>query len=258
MTDFDRKTTEILGVKVDFFSMDEVVEKITEWIKSDRKKYLVTPNPEIITYAQKETDFKDILNQADLAIPDGRGILWAMGIKEVRGKKERVTGSGLMLELCRLAPKYGWKIGLIGGGGGIGRGEGKKGVAERAAETLRKQFPGIKIVLAESGGEIGIKGESEGDEGIRGEKEMDILFVAFGFPKQEYWIYKNKDKFPAKVFIPVGGAFDYISGKVKRAPQWMHSCGLEWLYRLIKEPWRIKRQITGAKFFFWVLKEKLL
>lgn len=236
------KEIKILGIKVNPTSYQQVVKIISRWLKESISHYLVTPNPEIITYAQSDPQFKKILNSAHLSIPDGKGLVWAS-----KGKlKKVVTGTDLMLKICSLAPQKKWKIGLLGGVGDT---------SQKTASKLKKIFPNINIIFSSSGGQIDKKGNSRSKIPLP-KSPIDILFVAFGFPKQEYWIAKNKNTFPAKVFIPVGGAFNYISGKTKRAPSILRKFGLEWLFRLLTQPWRFKRQLKAVKFFYLVLKSR--
>jgi N-acetylglucosaminyldiphosphoundecaprenol N-acetyl-beta-D-mannosaminyltransferase len=184
-------------------------------------------------YAHHDFGFKSILNSADIALPDGIGVLWA-GQRLARQFKERITGTDLMLELCKRSVEQHVSIGLLGGG---------KGVAEKAADCLRAKYPGINITFATS--------EFNNYKGY-----IDILFVAFGHPKQEQWIHSQLDKLPVTAAMGVGGAFDYISGNIARAPKFIRSLGLEWLYRLVRQPWRWKRQLALWEFIWLVLKEK--
>lgn len=227
----------ILSIKIDDVSLLDVLELIEKYIQSGRKSYLVTPNPEIIVDAQTDEVFKKILNQADLSIPDGIGLKLANPTLQ-----NRTTGTDLMLEICRLAEEKGFTIGLLGG---------LSGVAEKCAKRLQEQFPKLNIEYVK--GDIKVDNEGRSVEtvekiGLSTKSPFDILFVAFGHKKQEKWIYRNLDKLPVKVAIGVGGAFDYISGNIPRAPQLLRNAGLEWLFRLIIQPQRIKRQIKLLKF----------
>ncbi len=207
-----------------------------------RKYYIVTPNPEFVMQAQRDPEFKEILNKADLSIPDGSGL-------KLSGKiHHTVTGVDFMDKLCALAEKRGYSIGLLGG---------RDGVAKMAAARLKEKYPGLKVVFAEEGGVVGqtdvilseTKDLDSSSDGHRTQNDsVDIIFVAFGHGKQERWIVKNMNSFPAKVFMGVGGSFDYISGAVPRAPKLMRNLGLEWLFRLIIQPWRIRRQIDLIRF----------
>lgn len=230
--------TYVLGVKIDDVTMDEALEEIKGWLKGKEKKYIVTPNPEFLITAQKDRVFKAILNNADLSIPDGVGL-------KLSGKiKNTVSGIDLMEKLINFGGDYGFTVGLIGG---------KDGVAKKCAECLRKKYPKIKIVYADNGGVIDNNGSW-----IEGNRlafpPMDILFVAFGHIKQEKWIAENLKKIPVKVAMGVGGAFDALSGKVPRAPKIIRSLGGEWLFRLIAQPWRIKRQLALLKYLLLIWK----
>jgi N-acetylglucosaminyldiphosphoundecaprenol N-acetyl-beta-D-mannosaminyltransferase len=151
--------------------------------------------------------------------------------------KARIHGVDLMENLCREVSNRPITVGFLGAG---------PGVAEQAAECLKKRYPRLKVGLV----------TSEWSEALK-DKKIDILFVAFGSPKQEIWIADNLKALPAKIIVGVGGAFDFISGKVPRAPKVFRSLGLEWLFRLSIQPWRIKRQLSLIKFVVLILKEKL-
>ncbi|MDP3987629.1 MAG: WecB/TagA/CpsF family glycosyltransferase [Candidatus Levybacteria bacterium] len=257
----------LLGVGITNATEREILEYILQSLqKKDEKYYIVTPNPEILVYANNHQDFKKVLNNARLAIPDGTGVIWA-GKVMAKNFKERVTGIDLVEKLCFLVNEKPITVGFLGGGPKI---------AERTAECLMSRYPGLDVVyIGEEWGEEGFtpgmnskfkiqnsklqfKSQKLGDEKANDQRQktIDILFVAFGFPKQEEWIVKNLDKIPVKVAIGVGGAFDYISGRVKRAPTIIQKAGFEWLYRLLRQPWRIKRQLALLEFTFLVLKEK--
>lgn len=217
----------------------EILEYIVESVeRGDEKYYVVTPNPEILVYGTKHKDFKTILNNARLAFADGTGVMWA---GRFMGKpfKERVTGTDFMLKLCNSIFEKPITVGFLGGRGGV---------AEKTVECLKSKYPTLKVAF------IGEKWSQEGF--ILESKFIDILFVAFGFPRQEEWMAKNLPNIPVKVAVGVGGAFDYISGKVPRAPLFIRNLGFEWLYRLICQPWRIKRQLALLEFVYLVLKEK--
>lgn len=225
---------------------NETEEKILEYIltsleKSTKKYYIVTPNPEILVFAKKNKNFKTILNNAEIALIDGTGIIWASKLLG-RKVKQRITGTDFMQRLCQEASKKPINVGFLGGG---------PEVAERTAECLQKKYPGLKIAFA----------AQEPDKLLKLLKEpkllIDLLFVAFGFPKQEEWIAQNLDKIPVRIAIGVGGAFDYIGGNAPRAPVLIRKLGFEWLYRLIKQPWRWRRQLALIEFMYMVIKERL-
>lgn len=226
----------LLGVKIDDVNKDEALSIVEGWLEGKGKHYVVTPNPEILVMAQDNTELKKVLNNADLAVPDGAGLRLFSGI--VRN----TPGTDLMEALCKRLSEKGSTIGFLGGG---------PGVAKKASERLIKKYPKLKVSFAESGGEIDQTGKS-----LKSLKllKVDLLFVAFGPPKQELWISKNLEKIPVKVAMTVGGAFDFLSGIVPRAPLWVRVLGLEWLFRLIIQPWRIRRQLALIKYLMIILR----
>lgn len=214
----------ILGVGIDDINIDQVVRKVEGWLKKGGKHYIVTPNPEFLVTAQSDPEFKKILNNADLAIPDGRGLKLAGDILN------HSPGIDVMEELVKRSSDWAVAVGFLGGRGNV---------AEKTAERLKKKYPALKVKFI-----------SEEPDDI---PKLDILFVAFGHPKQEKWISKNLPKLPVKVAMGVGGSFDYLSGKVPRAPLWIRNIGMEWLFRLILEPWRIKRQLSLIKYLLMLM-----
>jgi N-acetylglucosaminyldiphosphoundecaprenol N-acetyl-beta-D-mannosaminyltransferase len=233
---FNKKT--LLGVGITVASEKEVLEYIVEnLLNSSEKCYIVTPNPELLMIAYRNNDYKKVLNSAKLALPDGVGVLIA-GRLMGKGFKEKITGVDLMEKLSKEVAKKPITIGFLGGRGGV---------AEMTAECLQKKYSGLDVVF--------VSEEWDGEGFIGNNKLIDILFVAFGSPKQEFWIAENLEKLPIKVAIGVGGAFDFVSGKVRRAPRWVRRIGLEWLFRLIIQPWRIKRQLSLITFVWLALKE---
>ncbi len=226
----------ILGVKIDDVASSEVLELVGKWLKGDGKHYIVTPNPEIVVMAQKDKELKNIINNAELAIPDGVGLRLATDIVMT------TPGIDVMEELVKLAAEKSFTIGLLGGRGDV---------ANKTAECLKKKYPKLKVTFAESGGEVDLDGTMSTNRPFGGSlPTTNLLFVAFGPPKQEKWIAKNLEDLDVKVAMGVGGAFDYISGKVPRAPRWIRSLGFEWLFRLIIQPWRIKRQLVLLKYLW--------
>jgi len=242
----------IVGISLDSISQRRLLKKIIERIEKYKKTFIVTPNPEFIVFAQKHSWFKKILNQADFAIPDGVGLIWA---GKILGQpiKERISGTDLMEKLCREATKRSLSIYLIGG---------KPGVAKKALRVLKKRYPGLKG-WAETGpqisldtSEVVLMDTSVSEVKQINQKKPDLLFVAFGMGKQEKFIYDNWDRLNVKLAMGVGGAFDYLSSQVPRAPNWVRKAGLEWLFRLIHQPWRWRRQLTLLEFIWLVFKEK--
>jgi len=242
-----QEPVDVLGVRVDNVSMEEAVTGVKKLFRSGKKGYIVTPNPEMVVAARSDREFAQILNDANLAIADGIGLVWASRILGTP-LKERVAGTDLFLNLCAEAARRGGKVFLLGG---------REGIAARVAGELKKRYPKLRIA-----------GTFAGDRSERGDKEtvavikkaspIDLLFVAYGHGKQERWIARNLEKVPVKVAMGVGGAFDFIGGKVPRAPMFIQRLGLEWLFRLTKQPRRIRRQLVLIPFTIFVFKETLL
>jgi len=233
----------VLDVGITNSTKQEVLEYIIKGLEKNGKKYfIVTPNPEILVLANKAKEYKKILNKAGVAIPDGIGIVISGKILGITFK-ERITGVELLESLCLAVAKKPITVGFLGGG---------EGIAEKTAECLVEKYPGLKVAFAHPDYNF-YKNYND----YNGYKRIDILFVAFGAPKQEMWMSEHLDKLPVRVAIGVGGAFDYISGKVPRAPRLVQKLGFEWLFRLIRQPWRIKRQLALLEFIFLVLREKL-
>jgi len=228
----------ILGINISTEKRSEILKKIIKSLKtSSQKFYIVTPNPEIMMYGLRDHEFQGVLNRAQVALPDGIGVLMASKIRG-KGPISRITGVDFMEELVGQCAKEGLTTGFFGGG---------SGVAEKTAKCLHKSYPNLKVVF--TGSE---------DKGLRSkdQRPIDVLFVALGFPKQEKWIAENLDKIPVKCAMGVGGAFDYLAGVVPRAPKLVRELGFEWLFRLIMQPWRIKRQIVLPQFIIRVILER--
>ena len=226
----------LLGVGLNNFTKKEVLEYILEnLLKKKGKGYIVTPNPEILVIANGDKNYKKVLNLANLALPDGVGVVAGAKFLGIP-LKTRITGVDLTENLCKQVAERPITVGFLGG---------REGIAVKTAECLKKSYPSLKVSFA------GSKLDQLDKLG-----QLDILFVAFGSPKQEFWIAKNLPKLPVKVAIGVGGSFDFISGSVPRAPQFLREIGLEWLFRLIIQPWRIKRQLRLVEFASLILKEK--
>jgi len=227
----------ILDVWVDNVSQEETWQKIREFLTDGGQHYIVTPNAEFLVRAQKDEDFRKILNNADLALPDGAGLIWA---SRFLGKplKERVSGVDLVEWFKQSKIKLvEARIFLLGGRGGV-------------AKKIADKWPEV----------VGFSEETEGKALFEQIEQCrpNILFVALGAPKQEKWIAQNLLKIPSvKLAVGVGGAFDMLSGKLRRAPRFMQKMWLEWLWRLILQPQRLPRIFNALIKFPWlILKEK--
>lgn len=237
------KSVEILGVRVHNVTMVDTLRLLTEMALSNKPHHVVTVNPEFIMVAQHNKVFKRVLNNAALAIPDGAGVLWASR-KLGKPIAERVTGVDTVRRISAVARGKNLNMFLLGGA---------PGVAEKASVELQRENPGLNIVGTYAGSPD-ISEEAEICERIRSVRPH-ILLVAYGSPRQDLWIDRNLIKLGIPVAIGVGGTFDFITGKVPRAPQWMRERNIEWLYRLWLEPWRWRRMTALPRFMVRVLRE---
>jgi N-acetylglucosaminyldiphosphoundecaprenol N-acetyl-beta-D-mannosaminyltransferase len=235
-------TISILGIPVHDVTTEETLTLIDQFVREGMPHQLCTVNPEFIMTAQQDTEFKRILNHSALNLPDGIGVLWAA--KRVgHPLRERVAGSDLVGLIADRAQTMGWRIFLLGAA---------EGVAERAAIVLRERYPQTHIVGTYAGSP---RVEEEADIAARiRASEADVLLVAYGAPKQDKWIARNIEQTGVAVAMGIGGSLDFIVGAQKRAPRWMQRLGIEWLYRLVREPWRWRRQLALPKFVWHVLR----
>lgn len=241
----------ICGVQVDRYSFHEVVEQITNHALSrNSPQYVVTPNAQHIVTLQRDSLFREIYRNAFLSVPDGVPLLWAAKFFNTP-LSGRVNGTDLFERLCQTSAEIGLKIFLLGG---------RPGAAQKAADTLKKKYPNIKIVGTNCPAYGFETDESELEKinfAIEAAKP-DILFVGLGAPKQEYWMYNNYQKLNVPICLGIGVSFELVSGMVKRAPIMMQKVGLEWLFRLIVEPRRLWRRyvIGNTIFLLLVLRQK--
>lgn len=243
------KKLEILGTRIDNYSMSEALNLCEDKIKSCEKFIVYTPNTEIIMMCHRDEEFRKLINSSDINVADGVGVILASKIKKKK-LKEKVAGYELSVNLLKTASRNRLKLYIVGG---------KPGVAEKACSNISDEYPGVEISGWHDGyfkgTHLGCENHPEELEIIKdiNEKKPDILFVGLGAKKQELWISKNADKIDSKVIIGNGGTTDVIAGNVKRAPEFFVKFGLEWFYRLIKEPKRIKRQILLPQFLIKIV-----
>ncbi len=269
------KRIDITGVPIDNLTYEGFLGRIEGFISSNRKAYVVTVNPEMILNASIDDEFSEVLQASNVNTADGIGVLWAayylslpffdnvfknyfqllsslaailFSLKKIKSVlNQRITGSDLLPKLVEYSQDRYWKIYLLGA---------SKGVARRAKQKLVSLYPQASIV----GYYEGSPHKRDEDEicDLVNEAKPDILFVAYGSPSQELWIHRNLFKLNSvKVAIGVGGSFDFYGGKIKRAPKLMQKLGLEWLWRLFREPSRIKRIWNATyRFIKLVFKEK--
>ena len=236
---------EILGVRVDSVTYDDTLDIISYWIESGEPHQIATVNPEFVMASQRDEQFRSTLNNADLCVADGVGLLWAARLLG-RPLPERVTGSDLVPRVARQAAARGWRVYLLGAA---------HGVADTTARILTAQNPGLRIA-GSFGGSPSAQDAPAIVAWVR-HAHPDILFVAYGAPAQDLWIAEYGTALGVPVMMGVGGAFDHIAGVQRRAPDWIQRLQLEWLYRLVTQPWRWRRQLALPKFVLAVLRARV-
>lgn len=239
-----RETVNVLGVEIDKITAEYALRKALRYVRSPGVSVIYTPNPEIIMAAYENDEFKSVLNSADMCTPDGIGVVFAS--KMLRSPvPERVAGFDLACGLLECISKTGESVFLFGA---------KPGVAALAAKKLEEKYPGLKIAGTHDG-----YFKDEDEENILkqiNDSGASLLFVCLGAPKQENWIYKNRDKLKVNLCMGVGGTLDVFAGNVKRAPEIFIKCNLEWFYRMCKQPSRLGRFAVLPKFIKAVRKSR--
>ena len=225
-----------LNIEVDNLTMNEAIDRAEELIIKKKPSYVVTPNVDHIVKLEDDKEFQDVYKNADLILTDGMPLIW---ISKIKGKpiKEKISGSDFFPKLCERAAQKGYSIFLLGAA---------EGVAAKAAKNLNKKYEGLNIVGTYSPSYGFEKKEDEIDKIIRiiNESKPDILAVGLGAPKQEKFLYNYREQLNVPISLAIGASIDFEAGNIKRAPKWMHKNGLEWFYRLCKEPKRMfKRYI---------------
>lgn len=245
-------TVEILGVQVHNMSMDEALDLMDSFIASRRGAHLIcTPNADHIVQCQADDDFRRIVNTAHLVVPDGMAIVYAsrwLGTP----LKGNVGGRLLFVKFCERAASKGYRVFLLGAA---------PGVADAAAAVLATRFPGLQIAGTYSPPFSGVFDQAENSRilDMINSSSADALFVALGTPKQEKWLWHHLAELKVGVCVGVGYAFDVVSSRFKEPPIWMTRVGLEWFYRLLREPKRLWRRylVNGARFATLVLAARL-
>lgn len=234
----------ILGLPVHRMTYNKLLTEIRTWIAiKDRAHQICTINPEFIMTAQTDTIFKALLLRSDFNVADGVGLLWAAK-RLGRPLPARVTGSDGVPIIAERAAKEGWRLFFLGAA---------EGVAQAAADILTAKYPALQMAGVYSGSP---RPEDEDDIVARiNASNADILFVAYGAPAQDKWIARNLPRLKVSMAMGIGGSFDFIAGIVPRAPVWMQRAGLEWLFRLIRQPWRAKRMLKLPRFVWAVLRQ---
>lgn len=275
---------DILGVKIRMgYSMQDAVHVVAELVRNKETSYICTTNPEFIIDAQNDSLFREIINEADLSLPDGVGVCLAYiylskitkysrnviypikalvsGLSLVkyfwgdRSVIHTIPGVQLVSELCKYAAQNNLTVGFVGGWPRDRFGKplaGNYNVAKSVATMLTAQYKGLKVLFADSN----IYHKDDNDVISREkinkmllDEKIDIMFVAFGHPNQEKWIYRNKNFIPAKLYIGVGGSFETLLSSNKKTLRRFADNKTEWLYRLITQPWRFKRILKALVLF---------
>ena len=234
----------VLGIGIDRVTMAEALARVSEFIDAGIPRLVATANAEMVMLAQVDAELKAILTAADLVVPDGAGVVWAA---RYHGQPvaERVAGFDLTQRLLALAARCGWRVYFFGSA---------PGVAAAAADVARQRYAGVQIVGIRHGF-FEDADQAAIIDAIR-QVKPHILLAALGVPKQEKWLYRHLAELGVPVAIGVGGTFDVMAGVVTRAPRWMQQAGLEWLYRLLRQPQRLGRMLVLPRFVWQVLSAK--
>lgn len=258
-------TGKLLGISITLEPRKKILEKIEKYLvrpssRTVRPFVIVTPNPEQMVLAKRNSPFARIINKADVAIPDGIGLVWAMRWLGVSKNMRRIPGNELLEDISGIASKRAVRIGLIGGNGNV---------AVEAAECLKQRLPSLKVE-AMGAPEFRVVNNqlataqkedffAKTASWIK-EKDIRVLFVGLGAPKQEFFIDRlltlDALTHDTLILMSVGGSFDILAGRVRRAPFVVRSIGFEWFWRLLAEPWRFRRQLSLVSFAFLVFREK--
>ena len=239
-----QSTVAILNIPVAAITMRQAVATVEEFIADNTPHLIATANAEMVMMAQEDKELASILQNANLVVPDGAGVVWASRYLG-HPVPERVTGYDLSQHILEQASRKGWRIYFFGAA---------PGVAAEARTAALRHYPGVNIIGVRDGF-FSIDEESTIIEEIR-KAAPQIIFVALGVPKQEKWLARHLHNLNIPVAIGVGGTFDVMAGKMERAPKWMQQSGLEWLYRLIKQPQRFIRMLALPRFVIRVVKSK--
>lgn len=242
---------QVLGVRVDPVQIPEVVARMEQWIRNrDACRGIAVTGMHGVTEARHHPAFREILNAADMVVPDGMPLVW-LGRMRGRRLERRVYGPELMRAFCEATSEKGYRHYFYGGA---------PGVPERLAEKLKSDLPRLVIAGHDSPPFRPLTpAEDEAAIAAINRARPDVLWVGLGTPKQETWIYAHRDRLQVPVVVAVGAAFDINAGLKRQAPRWMRENGFEWLFRLVQEPRRLWRRylIYGTQFVFFVCWESL-
>jgi N-acetylglucosaminyldiphosphoundecaprenol N-acetyl-beta-D-mannosaminyltransferase len=239
----------LFGLPFDSLTMAETLEAIEALIARKKPAVIFTPNVQRLVAAHRDSSIRDIYCRADLLLPDGMPLYWASRLLKKR-LKERVAGSDLIFTFSERAAQKGHKVFLMGAA---------PGVAARAAEKLTAKYSGL-IVVGTHSPPLGFEDDDREIgkiERLLKATQPDLLFLALGLPKEERFLWKNRDRIPVSVSIGVGASIDFAAGEVRRAPRWVQRIGFEWLFRLFQDPGRLWKRylVSNSHFFFLLVKE---
>lgn len=234
----------VFGVPVEGWSLSRTLDAVRSWRSGERPLWIVTANAEILLKAYEEKAYAEVLKRASVRLCDGSGPgIW---LNLFGHRVTRIPGVDLAEVFLQEAQKAGWRVGFFGG---------INGEVYEAAKEMGEKYPGL-VILAEEGGSVGACGEEDEASRLARERlmaeQLDIILVALGHPKQEYWIDKHRAEFPSvRVFVGVGGTFSFWANRVKRAPKFFQVLGIEWFWRLFLQPWRLWRVLRAVIVFSW-------
>lgn len=234
----------LMGVPVDALSEAEAIEWVAGAIAVGKPRTIASVNPERIMQARRQPELAQILRQADLALADGAGVIWAAR-RIGHPLPARVAGVDFLEALAARGAREGWRFFFLGGRPGIGA---------TAGAVLGQRYPGFSLVGTYSGSAS--PGDDEATTRAVRDSGAQLVFLAYGGGAEEAWLARNLARSGAIVGMGVGGAFDFISGRAQRAPRWMRDRGLEWLYRLRRQPWRWRRMLVLPRFALLVLAQR--
>jgi N-acetylglucosaminyldiphosphoundecaprenol N-acetyl-beta-D-mannosaminyltransferase len=241
----------LFGLPFDSLTMAETLGGIEALIAKRKGAVIFTPNVQRVVAAHQDAQIRDIYRQADLLLPDGMPLYWASRLLK-RRLKERVAGSDLIFTFSERAAQKGYRVFLLGAA---------PGVAARAAEKLKTDYPGLKVAGTYSP-PIGFENDDREIariEDLLRDSKPDLLFLALGLPKEERFLWKHKDRIRVPVAIGVGASIDFAAGEARRAPRWVQRIGFEWLFRLFQDPGRLwKRYLVSNSYFFFLLVKELI
>jgi len=221
--------------------MPGALDAIERFVDAGGHHQVATINPEFVMRAQRDREFARVLDAADLCLADGTGVVWALRRQGCQLTKP-VAGVDLVGPLAALCARRGFALFVLGA---------EDGVASELGAQLGRENPGLKV--AAHAGSPGASDDAETLDRIHAHRTQ-VLLVAYGAPRQELWIDRLREQLGVSVAVGVGGAFDYLTGRVRRAPEWMRRAGLEWLHRLVLQPWRLRRMAVLPAFAIKVLR----